>query len=147
QATVRSCACAAMAGAAVPNLVPAVVLGLSKRALRSAMLAELGMASFVLLLVSLGAVAALESATRALGSSEQQPKGGADVKAVAEPIPAAPTKTIPPTGGQATVAIRGRVVGADGAPVDGAQIILSRPRRKAFEIRSSEPLAKTGPDG
>jgi RNA polymerase sigma factor (sigma-70 family) len=147
QATVRSGSCTAMAGAAVESLVPAMVAGLSRRVLRSAMLAEIGMASAFFLLLSSGAVIALVTGARALGGSQHPAANDVNVAAPAGPATAAPAKTVPRAEENGLIVIRGRVVGPDGKPVKDAQIVLSRPKLGAGEIRSCDPLARSGPDG
>jgi RNA polymerase sigma factor (sigma-70 family) len=147
QITVRSGSCAAMAGAAVETPVSAAVAALVRRGLRSAILSQAGMASLVFLLVSAGASVAVVMGAVVLGAPRHRASGDSTFAPRLPQTLAAPTKTPSLLEAAATIVIRGRVVGSDGAPVKDAQIVISRPRRRPSEIRSSAALAKTGADG
>ena len=147
QVTARAGSCSARAGAAVENLVPAVVASLSRHVARGLMLAKVRMASLLILLLSAGAAIGFVTGAQALDKSQRRAVNGTDVTRPPAPVQTTPTTKIAQKEASRTVVIRGRVVGPDGKPVKDAQVVLSLPQLGTSEIRSCEPIARSGPDG
>ncbi|MFI5459492.1 MAG: sigma-70 family RNA polymerase sigma factor [Isosphaerales bacterium] len=147
QATVRAGCCSGMAGAAIKNVVPAVVANLSRHVARGLTLAKVRMASLVILLASACAAVGFVTGAQALDKSERRAVDGTDVTSPPPPVQTASTTKIARKETSGTVVIRGRVVGPDGKPVKDAQVVLSLPLPSTSEIRSCEPVARSGPDG
>ncbi len=147
QATIRAASCSAMAGAAVENVVPAMVAILSQHVARGLMLAKVRMASLLILLLSAAAAIGFVTSARALDKSQHRAAHGTDVTSPPAPVQITPAAKIAPKEASKTVVIRGRVVSPDGKPVKDAQIVLNLPRLSTADIPSCEPLVRTGTDG
>ena len=139
--TVGAASSLGLAGAAIENVVPAKVAGLSRRVARALALSRVGAAASLILLavvgVSIGLAATLGpddkprgepamEAPRAAGMSRQAIRG--DRKQVSQPV-----------------VLKGQVFGPSGMPLAGASILLSVPEPTLKQgIRR---LGSTGADG
>jgi len=147
QATVRAGSCSALAGAAVENVVPAVVASLSQQVARSLMLAKVRMASLMILLLSAAAAVGFVTSVPALDESQRRAANDTDVTNPPASFQPAPATKITQEKATKTVVIRGRVVSPVGKPLKDAQVVLSLPRLSTADIGSCEPLASSGTDG
>jgi hypothetical protein len=139
--TIRAASSQGLAGAAIENVVPASVAGLSRRVARTLALSRVGAAAALFLLaavgVSIGLAATLQPEPKSQRGAAMQKTPSTAEKRPA-PRPDQQAKSEP-------VVLRGRVVDPDGQPVAGAEIMLSV--AGPAQLRDPRRLGATGPDG
>jgi RNA polymerase sigma factor (sigma-70 family) len=141
-ATVPAALAAAVRAAVMGAAVPARVAGLTEAALRAAAPGWFKIVAGVLLAAGLVAAGAGLFADRTPAAG-----AGADEKAAAEPK----DQPAPAVDDKKQTAVSGRLLDADGKPVDGAEVVvLGRPKERPFALDSgwlqSEVLARAKAD-
>ncbi len=166
ESTVRAASSLALAGTMIESLIPTTALYLSKAVTRNLALAKVRLASVV---VVLGMASVAIGLSMAGPVAEKGEPAGLNAKGVGEQAGGRQAADLPKASGSKkgdSVTIRGQVIGHDGKPVEGAQIVLSLPSLTMQSDRSSpqslgisraagrfevalsrEALARRGPSG
>ncbi len=125
--TVRAASCLALAGTAIESVVPATVVSLSSGVVRSLMFAKVRLASVLAIVgmasaaIGLSMAAPVDEKPRPTDSQTKTVSG----QVTGPQLVAAPTLNESLKG--VSVATKGQVLGPEGKPVAGAQILLGLP--------------------